>query len=277
DSLNISKVKLINDFAAIGYGISVLKKDSDLVTLRKGKPQDGSPIAIIGAGAGTGLKETFLLPKSDGSYQPHSTEGSHADFAPVVTNELNNFEFNGRKLNEYDLLEFIRSKKANLHHVSVERVVSGSGIISIYQFLRDKTNWRESDNIKQIVNRWEESNNETNRQIEDPVPVIINAALDQRNPDPLCEKTMKIFIKFYGGEAGNLAVKVLPYTGLYVAGGLTTHLIDLMKEEKFLNAFLNAFLNKGRMKSLLEKIPVFLVKNSEEVGVIGAATFVSQD
>ncbi len=262
DSLKILKVKLINDFAAIGYGIPALK-NSDLVTLQDVKPQDGSPKAIIGAG--TGLGEAFLLPKSDEQhYQPHATEGSHADLAPIVTNELKRFD-----LNEYDLLEYIR-QKLNLQHVSVERVVSGPGIITIYQFLRDQTHWRESDEIQQIVNRWETSNDEIRRQIEDPVRVITKAALD--NTDLLCEKTMKIFIKFYGAEAGNLAVKVLPYGGLYVAGGITTHIIDLIKE----GDFLDVFLNKGRMRSLLQKIPIYLVTNPP-VGVIGSAIYISQD
>ncbi|MEM5838722.1 glucokinase, partial [Pediococcus acidilactici] len=90
------------------------------------------------------------------------------------------------------------------------------------------------------------------------------AALGKR--DRLCEQTMELFVEAYGAEAGNLALKLLPYGGLYIAGGIATKNLPLLKE----GIFLRAFANKGRMRSLLENVPVHIVLNSQ-VGLLGAA------
>jgi len=70
----------------------------------------------------------------------------------------------------------------------------------------------------------------------------------------------------YGAEAGNLALKLLPYGGLYIAGGIAPKILPLMENGSFL---LN-FTQKGRMGSLLEEIPVHIILN-QQVGLIGAA------
>jgi glucokinase len=82
---------------------------------------------------------------------------------------------------------------------------------------------------------------------------------------------MKLFIEAYGTEAGNLALKLLPYGGLYVAGGIAAKNLELMKNGLFLNAF-NA---KGRIRPMIQKIPVYIVLNSK-VGLIGAAVCATQ-
>ncbi|MBE8969630.1 glucokinase, partial [Nostocales cyanobacterium LEGE 12452] len=78
EELGIPHISLINDFAAVGYGISGLQKQ-DLLTLQVGKPQPETPIGIIGAG--TGLGQGFLI-KQGNDYQVFPSEGGHADFAP---------------------------------------------------------------------------------------------------------------------------------------------------------------------------------------------------
>jgi glucokinase len=78
---------------------------------------------------------------------------------------------------------------------------------------------------------------------------------------------MKLFIDAYGAEAGNLALKLLPYGGLYIAGGVAARNATLIKE----GGFLSAFLAKGRMSSLLRRIPVYLVLD-RKVGLLGAAS-----
>lgn len=78
--LEITTISLINDFAAVGYGILGLQP-ADLYTLQPGKPQPNAPIAVIGAG--TGLGQGFLIQQQD-SYQVFGSEGGHADFAPAL-------------------------------------------------------------------------------------------------------------------------------------------------------------------------------------------------
>ena len=250
EDLGIARVSLINDFAAVGYGILGLTKE-DLFTLQAGKPNPEAPIGIIGAG--TGLGQGFLVKQED-IYQVFASEGGHSDFAP--RNEL-----------EFQLLKYLMDKH-DIQRVSVERVVSGLGIAAIYQFLRDRKMQRESPDIAQMIRSWEEQAGQTEKSV-DPGAVIGTAALEKR--DRISEQTMQIFIEAYGAEAGNLALKLLPYGGLYVAGGIAPKILPLLQEGSFL---LN-FTQKGRMRSILTDIPVHIILNPQ-VGLIGAAISASR-
>lgn len=243
--LGIPQVSLINDFAAVGYGVLGLDKQ-DVLTLQAGKPNPEAPIAIIGAG--TGLGQGFLIKQGD-NYQVFPSEGGHADFAP--RSEL-----------EFQLLKYLLDKH-DIQRVSVERVVSGMGVVAIYQFLRDRRIGSESPEIAQIVRTWEQEAGRQEKSV-DPGAVIGKAALEKS--DRLCEQTMQLFVEAYGAEAGNLALKLLPYGGLYVAGGIAPKILPLIQQDRFL---LN-FTQKGRMRPLLEDIPLHVVLN-QEVGLIGAA------
>ncbi|MDJ0729573.1 MAG: glucokinase [Crocosphaera sp.] len=239
--LSLERVNLINDFAAIGYGILGLKKD-DLHTLQDIEAKGNTPIGVLGAG--TGLGECFLTPLESGNYNVFSSEGSHADFAP-------------RNPLEFELLTYIKAQY-DLPRVSIERVVSGIGISVIYQFLRYQYPEKESDKLKQIYQTWESQKNV------DLSAEVSKAALE--NNDTLCQQTMEMFISAYGAEAGNLALKLLPYGGLYIAGGIAPKILPLMKT----GTFMEAFKAKGRISSLLTKIPVHIILNPK-VGLIGAA------
>lgn len=239
--LSLERVDLINDFAAIGYGILGLDKD-DLLTLQDIEPSPHTPKAVLGAG--TGLGECFLTPLGSAYYQVFSSEGSHADFAP--RNQL-----------EFELLTYIQDKY-NLSRVSIERVVSGMGISVIYQFLRHKYPEKESEELKEFYQNWEKGE-ETDLSAE-----VSRSAMN--NDDSLCQQAMEIFISAYGAEAGNLALKILPYGGLYVAGGVVTKIIPLLEQ----GGFMEAFKAKGRMTPLLSQMPVHVVLNAK-VGLIGAA------
>lgn len=248
--LGIERISLINDFAAVGYGIFGLTKQ-DLLTLQVGKYQSAAPMAIIGAG--TGLGQGFLIKQGQG-YQVFASEGGHADFAP--RNQL-----------EFELLKYILTKY-DIQRVSVERVVSGLGIISIYQFLRDRKIATESPAIANAVRTWEQEAGKSEKTV-DPGALIGNAALEKS--DRLSEQTMQLFIEAYGAEAGNLALKLLPYGGLYIAGGIAPKILPLIQD----GSFLTNFTQKGRMGSLLKEIPVYIILN-QQVGLIGAALSASR-
>jgi glucokinase len=245
--LGIPQVSLINDFAAVGYGILGLKPQ-DLCTLQNGKLQPDAPIGIIGAG--TGLGQGFLV-KQGKDYYVFPSEGGHADFAP--RNEL-----------EFQLLKYLLDKHS-LERISVERVVSGQGIVSIYQFLRDraKAQSHESPDIAAAIRTWEQEAGQQEKSI-DPGAVIGQAGLSGR--DRLCQQTLQLFVEVYGAEAGNLALKLLPYGGLYISGGIAPKILPLIENGDFM---LN-FSQKGRMRGILEDIPVHVVLN-QQVGLIGAA------
>lgn len=248
DELNIKTVELINDFAAVGYGVLGLGPE-DLVTLQTGSLNSQAPIAIIGAG--TGLGQGFLI-NCDGQYQVFPSEGGHVDFAP--RSEL-----------EFQLKRYLLEKHS-ISRVSVERVVSGQGIISVYQFLRDRDFATESEKLAQTVRNWEQSAGKRS-ELPDPAAAISKAAAT----DQIAGRTMEIFVDAYGAAAGNLALKLLPYGGLYVAGGVTAKNIASIRD----GSFLSAFGHKGRMSPLLKDIPVHLVTN-QNVGLIGAALRAAQ-
>ncbi len=245
--LGIAKVALINDFAANGYGVLGLN-ESELATLQPGHKIPYAPIAVIGAG--TGLGESFLTPKGK-HYEAFASEGGHSDFAP--RNEL-----------EIGLLRYLQQKIGD--RVSVERVVSGQGIVSIYQFLRDSDFAQENKTIGEQIRSWETNSDSTDSKSNiDPGAIISQGAQQQ---DPLCSQTMKLFVEAYGAETGNLALKVLPYGGIYLAGGIAAKNLPLMQQGNFLAAFLA----KGRMSTLLEDIPVHVILNSQ-VGLLGSILY----
>jgi glucokinase len=247
--LGIAHVSLINDFAAVGYGVLGLTAD-DLRTLQAGSPRSQAPIAIIGAG--TGLGQGFLILQGD-RYQVYPSEGGHSDFAP--SNDL-----------EFQLLRYLQDKH-HLSHVSVERVVSGQGIVAIYQFLRDSLGCDHPavcnpTPVGQIVKTWEQEVGKAEKTV-DPAAAISAAA--KENQDYLSDKTIQLFMEAYGAEAGNLALKLLPFGGLYIAGGIAAKNLDLMLDSNFLKTFAA----KGRMNNLMTQIPIHVVLNPR-VGLIGA-------
>ena len=245
-ALGIPRVTLINDFAAIGYGIAGLQ-DGELATLQTGTPDPAAPVAIIGAG--TGLGEGFFIPGPDGTYRAFPSEGGHTDYAPQ--SDL-----------DFQLLNYLREKN-NLPRVSVERVVSGTGIVSIYQFFRDTNPQEESLALAEIFQTWSREIGRKDKTV-DLAAEVSKAAT--AGGDFLCEQTMNLFITAYGAEAGNLALSILPYGGLYVAGGIAPKVLPMLQQ----GAFMKAFCSKGRMRPVLEKVPVHVILNPK-VGLIGAA------
>ena len=233
-ALNISeshKVNLINDFVAVGYGILGLQPD-DLCTLQVGKAKSHAPMAVLGAG--TGLGEAYLSWGGD-RYEVYATEGGHTDFAP--RNEL-----------EIELLQYLLKRH---DRVSVERVVSGLGIMAIYQFLCDR---QGNEGLLDVKSRLLGG------------AAIADAALNKS--DPLAMQTMQVFVSAYAAEAGNLALKLIPNGGLYIAGGIAPKILPLLQKIEFLEILKT----KGRVGTVLTDIPIHVVLNPD-VGLIGAIVY----
>lgn len=229
--LEIERICLLNDFQAVALGVPSLQP-ADLVVLQEGEVDPQGPIAILGAG--TGLGEAVVVPTAD-RLRVLPSEGGHTDFSP-------------RDEVEIDLLRFLMARHGR---VSVERVVSGQGLVGIYEFLTHTQLEKESPEIRQ---RMEQG---------DPGAVIGSTALD--GGDAACVRAVRMFVSLYGAEAGNLALKVLPTGGLYVGGGIAPKLLPFMKSPEFLESFLA----KGRMRPLLERMRVSIILDAH-VGLYGA-------
>ena len=237
EKLNVQSVILLNDLEAIAHGVPLLEPD-DLLTLNKGEPTLGGTKAVIAPG--TGLGEAFLT--WDGSrYRAYASEGGHADFAP--TNPLEN--------------NLLRSLQDKWGHVSYERICSGMGLPNIYDYLRDSGHAEEPAWLTEQF-----------AGADDPTPVIVNAALDEKASCELCEATLALFISVLGSEAGNMALKVLATGGVYLGGGIPPRILPVLKQE----GFMQAFLNKGRLSDFLKNVPVFVILNPK-IALIGAALY----
>jgi len=230
--LGIPEVKLINDFAAAGLGISRLAP-TELETLQEGYPVAQGTRLIIGAG--TGLGSGFLTAGESG-YVAHASEAGHADFAPVDETQDR-------------LLVYLRRA---FGRVSYERVVSGPGLMRIFSFLQEIGAGIPS---KQML--------EASRDDPDTSSVIAAFGLSKR--DPLAVRALELFVSAYGTYAGNMALSTLPRGGVYLAGGIAPKLVSKLKE----GTFMRSFTSKGRFADLLLTIPVHVIMNPK-VGLLGA-------
>jgi glucokinase len=233
-ALGMKQVWLINDLEAAAHGIAGLAP-ADFVVLNRGEDGASGNAAVISAGTGLGEAGLFW----DGNrHLPIASEGGHADFAPRTDLDM-------------ELLKYLRGR---LGQVSWENVLSGPGLLHIYEFLRDTRRGEEPAWLTEEFRRM------------DPPAAITKAAL--AGTSGLCAQTLELAVSYYGAEAANLALKVLATGGVYVGGGIAPKIISKLRD----GTFLKAFIGEGRMKNLLASIPVRVIMN-DKTGLIGAARF----
>jgi glucokinase len=227
DAFGIKYVSFMNDFQASVLGTGQLQQ-KDQIVLNAGisKVADLNDNATrVAVGAGTGLGVAWAQ-DDRGVAHAYDTEGGHIDFAPVDDTQIR-------------LLKFLQK----LHgHVSYERILSGDGLVSLYEFCADERGTEVQRD--EITAEW------VNAQSQD------NAAADN---------AMTLFVEIYGSYIGNIAMLFKPYGGIFITGGIAAKMVERMQSEEFINAFLN----KGRMRTLVEQIAVYLVTD-ERIGVLGA-------
>jgi glucokinase len=222
---------LINDLEANAWGIEALGPQ-DLVTLNRVVPSDGNQAVIA---PGTGLGEAGLF-WNGSQHQVYACEGGHADFAPQGDLQI-------------ELLRFLQSRYG---HVSYERILSGPGLVNVYEFLRGKGCADEPAGFSEQLAGT------------DAAAAISCAALNGSNR--LAEQALDLWISVYGAEAGNLALKAMATGGIFLSGGISPKILPQLAGP----LFMQAFLDKGRLRPLLESIPVQVVTN-DSAGLLGAA------
>ena len=231
----ISPVVLINDLEATGWG-AVRMGEGEIHVLNPGKPDARGNGAVIAAGTGLGEAGIYW----DGrSMRPFACEGGHTGFSPA--DELSD-----------GLLQFLRQRHGG--RVSWERVLSGPGLADLYRYMLERAGKPEPD--------WFVEADRTG----DPTPAISMAGLEDRCD--VCARTIEIFARLYGEEAGNLALKVMATGGVWVGGGIAPKILPVLTG----GAFMEGFLAKGRMRKLLESMPVRVILD-ESAALQGAAHF----
>jgi glucokinase len=234
NELQLKKVALLNDLEANAWGIAALQAQ-DFATIIPGKGNPAGNQAVIAAGTGLGEAGMYW----DGEqYHIFATEGGHGDFAP--RNEL-----------ETELLRYLTIR---FGHVSYERIVSGPGLVNIFQFLRDSGRGHEPEWLTDEMLRT------------DPAPAISRAAMEGKCV--LCEHALDVFVSIYAAEAGNLALKLMATGGVFLGGGIAPKLLTKLAGP----LFAQNFASKGRMQSLLESMPVKVIVN-DQTALMGAARY----
>jgi glucokinase len=228
---------LLNDLEATATGLPALGED-DFWTLNAGTENAIGNQAVIAAGTGLGEAGLFWDGKQ---YLPFSTEGGHTSFSP----------------SNYMEIALLKHLQQQHDHVSWERIVSGPGLVSLHEFL---CQYRGAPLPAWLQDEMHQG---------DAAAAITGAAQNER--DGLCVESLDWFVRLYGAEAGNLALKVLSRGGLYLGGGIAPQILPSLQN----GGFLDAFFSKGRMRPLLEAMPVKVVLN-DRTALYGAALHISK-
>ena len=235
DQLKTSHVRLLNDVEALAHGVLALTPEETEIVNGEALAE-GTRVLVA---PGTGLGEGILYWDGE-KYHCLPSEGGHASFAP--TSDL-----------EIELLRYMRT---TFLHVSFERILSGDGLLAIYQFLRD---------TKKNEPTWFAERLPTG----DPPALIAEAGLNGK-PE-ICVQALDLFVSILGAEAGNLALTALARGGVYLGGGIVPQILPKLRDERFTQAFVS----KGRHKRLLNSVPVHVILN-DKAGLIGAASVGAQ-
>lgn len=249
----LPKVTLLNDLVTVGLG-ALHGAPRKQVPIFLGRPKRrGGNLAVIAAG--TGLGEAALI--WDGTkHVPCPSEGAHVEFAPRTPLE-------GALLDEL---------ARTYGHVSYERVASASVLHDLYVFVARTSRIREPRPVAKAIAEAPDRNAEVVARARSGESEIARRALD-------------LWASVYGAEAGNLALKCFATSGVYVAGAVSAALADVLanglpgrgsarRAKRSLatpsSPFLQAFVDKGRLRPVVERVPIAVVCD-KHVGIHGAA------
>ena len=228
-SLGLEKLIVINDFTAMSMSVTCVDPKY-LIKIGGGEPDPSAPIAIYGAGTGLGVGHVVHI---NDQWIPLPGEGGHVDLAPGNMSE--------------DMV--LITLRARIGHVSAERVLSGPGLVNLYEAIAMR-NERLKENMT-------------------PADVTAGALANPADPD--CLEALNTFCRLMGRFGGNLALTMGTFGGVYIAGGVVPRFVEFFKNSKFREAFEE----KGRFKSYLARIPVYIITDTK-AGLLGAGALLRQ-
>jgi glucokinase len=200
---------------------------AELRQVRGAQAVASAAIGLIGPGTGLGV--SGLLPDGRGGWIPIEGEGGHATLAACSPREQ-------------AVLQWLSSRYG---HVSAERAVCGQGLADIHRAVQ------QIDGAKALV--------ELN------AAGVVSAALEREDPQAL--EALDLFCAFLGTVAGNLALTLGAYGGIYIGGGIVPRLGDAFRR----SSFGQRFESKGRFAQGLAEIPVYVIKAAQSPALCGAA------
>lgn len=214
EAFGFSSLKIINDFTAVALAVPELAAD-DVVQIGSGTPKPGRPIVVLGPGTGLGV--STLVPAND------------PPFIILTNNEGGHFTIPPMTARESDVLQVLRE---HFNHVSAERVISGPGLLSIYQALCA---------LDGVV-------------AEHHSPAAV-AEAGLRETHCLAHEAIDMFCAFLGTAASNVCITVGGYGGVYLAGGILPKFGAFF----FQSRFRKRFETKGRFSNYLETTPTYMI------------------
>jgi len=246
-TFGVPQCYIMNDFMGVGYGLLGLQT-GQYVQLNPGvEPKPDAPMAVLGAG--TGLGQAYLTKHAGCEYEVWPAEGGHGTFAP--TNAV-----------QFRLTEYIK-RVEGVSRCSVERVASGSALKNVYAFLAEEyAPVANKQRVQKVL-----SSDDCAREINIAAQAAANGTAKGDEIDNIAVLTMKLFADAFSTEAGDLALRTLPFGGLYIAGGMAPKVRWAFEND---NAFMKNFVAKGRLSDVVKHVPVYLVL-VDEVGLIGCA------
>lgn len=229
EKLALTHLHMLNDFTALALAIPAIGPE-DLQQIGSGKPETGRSIGLVGPGTGLGV--SGLIPSSKG-YTAIEGEGGHITMPA----------FNDR---EAELIALARKKYA---HVSAERLLSGPGLMMLYQVIAE-SNGSQVENLQ--------SDEISLRGVAGSCPI--------------CREAIDTFCAMLGTVAADVALVLGARGGIYIGGGI----IPKLGEYFVTSPFRTRFEEKGRFSSYLAKIPTWVI-HAPWPGLIGAAVSLEDD
>ena len=223
--IGVARLKVINDFTALALSLPALA-ECDLRPIGRGQAVPGAAMAVLGPGTGLGV--SGLIPAGHGSYLPITGEGGHVTLAAS---------------DDLDAL-VIQHLTRRFGHCSAERVLSGPGLVNLY------------DALCAIAGRPHQSL--------EPSQVIDRA---RNEGDRQCSDALALFCGFLGAVAGDLALTLGAHGGVYIGGGIAPRLLPELDR----TAFRDRFESKGRFRDYLASIPTFVIDSLVSPALIGAS------
>jgi len=210
--LGFERLEVINDFTAQALALPHLKA-GDKLAVGGGTAAAGAPLAVLGPGSGLGV--SGLVP-AGGRWVPLSGEGGHVTMAPATDREG----------------AVLAAMRRHFDHVSAERVLSGPGLVNLYNALA------EVDGVPAKAF--------TAAQISDA---------ETGTQEPLCREATGMFCAMLGTVAGDLALTLGAKGGVYIGGGI----VPRLGKRFAASPFRERFEAKGRFRDYLAAIPSFVV------------------
>ncbi len=241
---DLKRVHLLNDLEAMAHSVTVLEPN-ELAVLQQGVAQAGGNAGVIAAG--TGLGEAILL-NVDGRFQPGATEAGHADWGARTPREI----------------EMLSALVRVYGRCSNEHIISGPGLVNVYQFTHDSFGSRTWLSAAAYVPA---KTCPGVGAIGDPADLpaaIAKSAFEKRCP--MCVEALNLFVAAYGAEAGNLALRTVATAGVYIGGGIAPKILPAIQS----GLFLDAFRAKEPLADFVATVPVAVILNPE-AGLLGAA------